>query len=502
MAQDVASSPRHVDALGPLRRAITRVRGLELLPPSAPLARVVLTAPLVTYVALVSVLGIAIAVITVRWQATAIVFQGNPDLATLAAGSLATFLMALFAVKLTEGMFVWSPSVLVNLGLSVTLGPIGAGAAALAEAIGVARRARNGWFRTLFNVFNHFLSNVSAYEAFHGVTVVAGTSTQALIAAGLAAGVTQHLVNHALLAGVIRASNPAVHMRDVVRNSLGVLPYSIGYGFAAFTFVIMHQHADVGGFMALLAPMILLQGYLILFARRVQVHEAERVAHQKERDELNLKALEASEMERRRIARDLHDGVVQNLAGMAFALSAELSQLKAQTDGDAGQSDLLKLLDDSADETRRAMKDLRTLIIQLSPPTLRREGLQAALLEVLREIKKKGTKTKLDLPPDLRLREDRAALIFRVAQEILRNVAAHAEAKNVVVELVTEEGAAILSIQDDGKGFSEDEAARRRAEGHLGTTAIVELAEEAGGTLTVDSEPGRGTLVVLTLPIG
>ena len=148
------------------------------------------------------------------------------------------------------------------------------------------------------------------------------------------------------------------------------------------------------------------------------------------------------------------------------------------------------------------MKDLRTLIIQLSPPTLRREGLQAALLEVLREIKKKGTKTKLDLPPDLRLREDRAALIFRVAQEILRNVAAHAEAKNVMVELVTEEGSAILSIQDDGKGFSEDEAARRRAEGHLGTTAIVELAEEAGGTLTVDSEPGRGTLVVLTLPIG
>ncbi len=128
--------------------------------------------------------------------------------------------------------------------------------------------------------------------------------------------------------------------------------------------------------------------------------------------------------------------------------------------------------------------------------------MQAALLEVLREIKKKGTKTRLDLPPDLRLREDRAALIFRVAQEILRNVAAHAEAKNVTVELVTEEGSAILSIQDDGKGFSEDEAARRRAEGHLGTTAIKELAEEAGGTLTVDSEPGRGTLVVLTLPIG
>jgi len=462
-----------------------------------------MTTPLVTYVALVSVLGIAIAVLTVRWQPNVATVAGYQDIPTLAAGSLATFLMALFTVKsLTQTTFVWSPSVFVNLGLSVTLGPIGAAAAALAEAIGVARRTRNGWFRTLFNIFNHFLSNVSAYEAFHGVTAAAGTSTAALLAAGLAAGVTQHVVNHTLMAGVIRASNPAVHLGEVIRNSLGVLPYSIGYGFAAFTFAKMHEDDHVGGFMALLAPMILLQGYLILFARRVQAHEEERTAHQKEREELFQKAAEASEMERRRIARDLHDGVVQNLAGMAFALSAESSQLKAQTKALNGQDDLLKLLDDSADETRRAMKDLRTLIIQLSPPTLRREGLQAALLEVLREIRKKGTKTKLDLPPDLRLREDRAALIFRVAHEILRNVAAHAEAKNVVVELVTEEGSAILSIQDDGKGFSEHEAARRRAEGHLGTTAIVELAEEAGGTLTVDSEPGRGTLVVLTLPIG
>src|SRR6202043_1256501 len=98
---------------------------------------------------------------------------------------------------------------------------------------------------------------------------------------------------------------------------------------------------------------------------------------------------------------------------------------------------------------------------------------------------------------DLRLRKDRAALIFRVAHEILRNVAAHAQAKNVKVELVTEDGSAILSIQDDGKGFSEKDVARRRAAGHLGTTAIVELAHEAGGTLTIDSEPGRGTLVVL-----
>src|SRR6202035_2155025 len=163
---------------------------------------------------------------------------------------------------------------------------------------------------------------------------------------------------------------------------------------------------------------------------------------------------------------------------MAFALSAEASQLKAQPGTADGLEDLLQLLETSADETRGAMKDLRTLIIELAPPTLRREGLQAALLEVLREMKRKGTNTELDLPPNLRLREDRGALIFRVAHEVLRNVVAYAQAKNVKVQLITEDGSAILSIEDDGKGFSKKDVERRRAEGHLGTAAIVELAED------------------------
>jgi signal transduction histidine kinase len=300
---------------------------------------------------------------------------------------------------------------------------------------------------------------------------------------------------------VIRISDPTAPMTSVLRARLSVLPYSIGYGFAAFAFVTMSYYQGTAGFMALLAPVILLHGFLIRYTRNVYEHEEERAAHQKEREELLQKAVEASEAERRRIARDLHDGVVQNLAGMAFALSAEASQLKAQIPAEDGRADLLELLETSANETRGAMKDLRTLIIQLAPPTLRREGLQAALLEVLREMKRKGTNTELDLSPNLRLREDRGALIFRVAHEILRNVAAHAQAKNVKVELTTEDRSAILSIQDDGKGFSQKDMERRRAEGHLGTAAIVELAEDAGGTLIIDSEPGRGTLVVLTLPI-
>jgi signal transduction histidine kinase len=509
VAQDVAPAPRGLVATRPFERVVGYLRRWNLLPPSAIPGRVTLTPPLVTYVTSVALVAVVAAVLTVRLV---------PDWKTLVAGSAATFLMAVYAVRELKGSsFIWSPSVFVNLGLSVTLGPIGAAAAAVGEALGVASRTRNGWFRTIFNVANHFLSNLSAYAAFAGVETVFGIRAAdllntpkaelarlaaQLVAAGLVAGVTQWVVNHFLMTAVIRISDPSADVSRVIRNSLRVLPYCIGYGLAAFTFVYMDLHAGVVGFIVVLVPIILLQGYLLQFAREATAHEKERAKHQKEREDLLRKEAEASERERTKIAGDLHDGVVQNLAGLAFALSAEASQIKAQSGKLNGREELIDLLETSASETRGAMKELRTLIIELAPPTFRREGLEAALLEVLREIKRKGTNTRLDLPSNLHLRKDRSALIFRVAREILRNVAAHAEARNVSVELTTEDGSAILCIQDDGKGFSEADVARRRSEGHLGTSAIVDLAEEAGGTLTIDSEPGRGTLVVLTLPIG
>jgi signal transduction histidine kinase len=443
----------------------------------------------------VATLALVVAILAVRWTS---------DPWTLAVGSLATFLLAVYAVRSQPGTpasFAWSPSLAVNLGLSVTLGPIGAAAAAVGEGLGVGSRTRGGWFRTIFNISSDFLSNIAAFAAFRGFDAVAGRGTAGLLGAGLAAGVAQYLVNHSLVDAVILVSTPTADIRRVLRNSLSVLHYNIGYGLASFTWLTMEQFHGAGGFAALLAPTILLQVYLVQYAHRVQRHEEQRDAFQKEEKRLQELLLEASEAERRKIARDLHDGPVQSLAGMAFALSAQASELKSEPAASAGRDDLIEVIEQSADATRGAMRDLRTLIIELAPPTLRREGLQAALLEVLSEIKSKGTNTKLDLPSNLRLREDRAKLILRVAQEVLRNVAAHAHAKNVTVELTTADGSAILSIQDDGRGFSASEAQRRRAEGHLGTTAIVELAEEAGGALTIDSEPGRGTLVVLTLPI-
>jgi signal transduction histidine kinase len=493
VAEEFAAGGVTPRSSGRAQRAVgTLVRVLDVLPRAPALEPVRYNPLLLAFVGAVECIAVALAVLTVRQPS---------DGATLAVGAVVAFAMAAYAIRsFGAAPTHWTPDVFVQLGMSLVLGPVGAVTGAVCMALGLGIRARNGWYRTAFNFANMVVSNLAAYYAFTAVESHANGSGLVLVAAGLLAGVSQYFVNHGFLVVVVRLSNPTVPLWRIVSRELSVLPYSLGYGAGSFAFVVMHNQAGVIGFVALLMPVILLHFFLIIFARRVHAYEAERAAHQKEREELLNKSVEASEAERRRIARDLHDGVVQNLAGMAFALSATASEIK-DTAKENGEQKILELLESSADETRSVMKDLRTLIIELAPPTLRREGLHAALLEVLRDIKRKGTKTKLDLPPNLRLREDRAALIFRVAQEILRNVAAHAEAKNVTVELKESGGMAVLRINDDGKGFTPKQAARRRAQGHLGTSSIVDLAEEVGGTLDIDSELGKGTRVTLRVPV-
>ncbi|TME48981.1 MAG: sensor histidine kinase [Chloroflexi bacterium] len=448
------------------------------------------TAGLVTYVAAVVVVSIVLAVVTVRVPG---------DSLTLSVGSAVVFLMALYAIRsLPSVPMHWTATIFLNLGLSITLGPSGAAGASLAEALGSGIRLRNGWFRMLFNLANYFLADIAAWAVFSTVAH-AGGGLPAQVAAGLTAGLAQYAINYGLVALVILIANRSLSVSRVLRDQLSGLPYSVGFGVASFAFVIMHEEAGTLGFVSLLIPVVLLQGFLVVFARRVHAYEQQREAHQREREALLQRAVEASEAERRRIARDLHDGVVQNLAGMAFTLTATASQLKGQA-ADNADGNLADVLEQSAEETRAAMKDLRTLIIEIAPPTLRREGLHAALLEILQTLRSAGTKTRLELPSNLRLRPDRASLIFRVAQEVLRNVVAHADAKHVSVALKETDGRAVLKIIDDGKGFTNKQVARRRAEGHVGTSAIVELAEEAGGTLDIESEPGKGTRVTLSVP--
>ena len=242
----------------------------------------------------------------------------------------------------------------------------------------------------------------------------------------------------------------------------------------------------------------LLAGLVLLWL--VQVPLAWRLAHrlqrsQEEREALLVKAVEASAEERRRIAGDLHDGVVQDLAGLSYELSAAADRAPQSTTAENAAA-----FRSSAAQTRGAIRRLRALLVAIHPPNLRTEGLEAALADLLAPVRTRGLATSLEVDGDLRLGADAELLLFRAAGEALRNVVAHAEATTVDVRVAADEGRARLEVVDDGRGFEPDERARRRAEGHVGLSLLEELATGLGGRLEVRSGPGAGTMFAVEVP--
>ncbi len=218
-----------------------------------------------------------------------------------------------------------------------------------------------------------------------------------------------------------------------------------------------------------------------------------------ERETLLQRAINASEQERRRIARDLHDGVVQRLAAVTFSLSA-LARRQRRPDESHRPGSAADPIDAAAGETRTAMRDLRTLIVEIAPPNLHAEGIDNALRDLLDPLARSGVGTSLDAPADTALSAQMTTLLFRVAQEAVRNAGKHAHASRVDVSLRNRGSHVRLEIADDGGGFSAADLDRRRRGGHVGLSLLRDLVADAGGTLLVESEPGRGTRVAVEVP--
>ena len=210
---------------------------------------------------------------------------------------------------------------------------------------------------------------------------------------------------------------------------------------------------------------------------------------QRERELLLRRAIDASEMERRRIAQDLHDGVVQDLAGASYSLAAAAAR-DGETAGANGE-----LMRETAGRLRQSVRDLRGLLVEIYPADLHRAGLGAALSDVVAGIDARGIHTVLEVPPDLSLPEELETLFFRVAQESIRNVVAHSGASTLRICAARSNGTATLVVEDDGRGFVPDVADGEG--GHFGLRMLSDLARDAGGALRIDSEPGRGTRIEL-----
>jgi signal transduction histidine kinase len=212
---------------------------------------------------------------------------------------------------------------------------------------------------------------------------------------------------------------------------------------------------------------------------------------QEERERLLLRSVDASNVERRRIAADLHDGVVQELVGTSFVVSAaaEAAVLYGP--------ELARDLHTAAMSTRRSLQSLRSLLVDIYPPNLHDQGLEAALLDLLAPATSLGIETELAVEGDPDQQLEATTLAYRVAQEAVRNVLRHADASTLDIGVNASGSELVVSVRDDGKGFT---ARRSASSGHFGLRLLADLTADAGARFSVDSTPGVGTAIRLEVP--
>lgn len=278
---------------------------------------------------------------------------------------------------------------------------------------------------------------------------------------------------------------------DVERSSRSIASGIVG----AFA---LHS---VGGFVALVivgddhsVPLLATLLVLVCIEMFLGIWLARRVrSAQSERERLLNRVVDASDSARQRIARDLHDGVVQDLAGVSFTIAVALEQLGPEVDPHSRAA-----LREAAATTRRGIRQLRTLLVDLYPPNLRREGLESAIGDLLARAQSGGIATSLEIDPAVVLDATSEELAFRVAQEAMRNTLRHAHASCFDVTLCMQNNFARLTLCDDGRGF--DLTAERPA-GHFGLQLLRDAAVDQGARLTIDSVVGEGTTITLEMKV-
>lgn len=226
-------------------------------------------------------------------------------------------------------------------------------------------------------------------------------------------------------------------------------------------------------------------------ARRLQRSSRDRAA-------LLQRAIDSSETERWRIAGDLHDGPVQNLTAVSLTLGSAAMRLSDPQRQAPTRDELVSVMESASAESRTAIRELRTMIMEIAPPDLDRGGLDGAMARLVAVAQEHGLTAKLETSASAASHPvDDIALIYRTAQESVRNVIKHARATRLVIRLQREQGRLTLEVIDDGCGFTPDDLRRRQLNGHVGLSLLQERVAEAGATVAIVSAPGGGTTIRL-----
>ncbi len=236
--------------------------------------------------------------------------------------------------------------------------------------------------------------------------------------------------------------------------------------------------------------LLILLPLALSMAHRIDAAGAERTG-------LLRHAVAASALERRRIAGDLHDGVVQDLAGIGYALPAIGGSLPDLPE----TSDARRNLDKVTEVVKRDIAALRAVITDIYPPDLHEGGLVPASRLLVSEVRYAGVDVDLQIDPaitDGALPIDAAVLGYRVLRETLRNVTRHSGASTARVSLRIDAGDLVIVVSDDGVGFDPTSPAPT---GHFGLRLLEDTLDAVGGHLSIVSAPQAGAEVTARFPV-
>ena len=315
------------------------------------------------------------------------------------------------------------------------------------------------------------------------------------------------------ISGWVASHREPVVILDDKESDPRYLPFQSLRGRDFTSMVSVPMETDPGGLVGVLnvhtvaqrefgdrdVELLLVIGRLIAGAMHQARLHRQLVARERAHENFVEQVIEAQELERRRLAGDIHDGISQRLVTLSYRLDAAAQAAKSIDD----RSALTEQLDRARELADLTLQEARAAISGLRPPVLDDLGLSGGLASLARSIPQVDVRTDL---ADVRLPDHIELALYRIAQECLQNVVKHARATEARLSFTVDSGdsgdVARLEIVDDGVGFDTLEHPLGSDEmGGYGLLSMAERAEIVGGRLNIRSRPGSGTAVTATIPV-